>query len=62
MSTKVFTQGPADVIGRSFHYAILDKSIPESQEQLIGSVSISAVDPFPEIGYALFPNLGARAI
>jgi RimJ/RimL family protein N-acetyltransferase len=56
MSTKVFTQGPADVIGRSFHYAILDKSIQKSQEQLIGSVSISAVDPFPEIGYALLPE------
>ncbi|OQD89714.1 hypothetical protein PENANT_c002G08735 [Penicillium antarcticum] len=56
MSTKVFTQGPSDVIGRSFNYAILNKSIPESQEQIIGSVSINAVHPFPEIGYALLPE------
>jgi RimJ/RimL family protein N-acetyltransferase len=56
MSTKIFTQGPPDIIGRSFNYAILDKAIPDSQQQVIGSVSINAVDPFPEIGYALLPE------
>ncbi|KAJ5135650.1 uncharacterized protein N7515_004928 [Penicillium bovifimosum] len=55
MATKVFTSGPADVIGRSFYYAILDKSIPRA-EQLVGYISINQVDPFPEIGFALHPD------
>ena len=56
MSTKVFREGPADIIGRSFYYAILDKSIPESQEQLVGYVSVNSLDPCPEIGYSLLPE------
>ena len=48
--------GPVDIIGRSFNYAILDKSIPESQEQVIGYISINTVDPCPEIGYSLLPE------
>jgi ribosomal-protein-alanine N-acetyltransferase len=56
MATKVFTSGPADVIGRSFNYAILDKSIPRAEERLVGYLSINQVDPFPEIGYALHPS------
>ncbi|KAJ5794012.1 hypothetical protein N7457_000611 [Penicillium paradoxum] len=56
MATKAFTSGPPDVIGRSFNYAILDKSIPETKERVIGSLSINQVDPYPEIGYALHPG------
>ncbi|KAF3398018.1 hypothetical protein F1880_006502 [Penicillium rolfsii] len=56
MSSKVFLQGPADIIGRSFNFAILDKSIPESKEQLIGYVSVNTLDPCPEIGYSLLPE------
>lgn len=56
MATKVFTSGPSDIIGRSFHYAIVDKSIPETEERVVGSLSVSQVDPFPEIGYAVHPS------
>lgn len=56
MSSKVFLKGPADIIGRSFNYAILDKSISESQEQLVGYVSVNSLDPCPELGYSLLPE------
>jgi RimJ/RimL family protein N-acetyltransferase len=56
MSSKVFLEGPADIIGRSFNFAILDKSIPETEEQLIGYVSVNTLDPCPEIGYSLLPT------
>ncbi|KKZ60448.1 hypothetical protein EMCG_00734 [[Emmonsia] crescens] len=56
MSSKVFNQGPPDIIGRSFNFAILDKSIPETQEQLIGYVSANMIVPCPEIGYSLLPE------
>ncbi|KAJ5950335.1 uncharacterized protein N7479_008748 [Penicillium vulpinum] len=56
MATKVFRNGPPDIIGRSFNYAIVDKSIPETEERVVGSLSINQVDPFPEIGYAVHPN------
>ncbi|OAX76908.1 hypothetical protein ACJ72_08799, partial [Emergomyces africanus] len=48
--------GPPDVVGRSFNFAILDKSIPETQEQLIGYVSVNMVVPCPEVGYSLLPE------
>ncbi|KAJ5421169.1 hypothetical protein N7465_003688 [Penicillium sp. CMV-2018d] len=56
MATKNFTSGPSDIIGRSFNYAIVDKSIPETEERVVGSLSINQVDPFPEIGYAVHPS------
>ncbi|CAG8202598.1 hypothetical protein PENNAL_c0031G03256 [Penicillium nalgiovense] len=56
MATKVFTSGPSDIIGRSFNYVIVDKSIPEIEQQVVGSLSINQVDPFPEIGYAVHPS------
>ncbi|KAJ5519716.1 Acyl-CoA N-acyltransferase [Penicillium fimorum] len=56
MATKIFTSGPSDIIGRSFNYAIVDKSIPETEERVVGSLSFNQVDPFPEIGYALHPS------
>ncbi|KAJ6164533.1 Acyl-CoA N-acyltransferase [Penicillium chermesinum] len=56
LAGKIFSMGPGDIIGRSFNYAILDKSIPESQEQVIGYISINAVHPCPEIGYSLAPK------
>ncbi|CAG8908367.1 unnamed protein product [Penicillium egyptiacum] len=56
MATKVFTSGPPDIIGRSFNYAIVDKSIPETEERVVGSLSINQVDPFPEIGYGIHPS------
>ena len=56
MATKVFTSGPSDIIGRSFNYAIVDKSIPETEERVVGSLSINQVDPYPEIGYAVHPS------
>ncbi|KAJ5154933.1 uncharacterized protein N7500_010372 [Penicillium coprophilum] len=56
MATKVFTSGPSDIIGRSFNYAIVDKSISKTEEQVIGSLSFNQVDPFPEIGYAVHPS------
>lgn len=55
LAGKIFSEGPADIIGRSFNYSILDKAIPESQEQVIGYISINAVEPFPDIGYSLAP-------
>ncbi|KAJ5360790.1 hypothetical protein N7517_009981 [Penicillium concentricum] len=56
MATKVFKSGPSDIIGRSFNYAIVDKSIPETEERVVGSISFNQVDPFPEIGYAVHPS------
>lgn len=56
MATKVFTTGPADIIGRSFNYLIVDKTIPETENQVVGSLSINQVDPYPEIGYAVHPE------
>ncbi|KAJ5759912.1 hypothetical protein N7520_007068 [Penicillium odoratum] len=56
LSTKIFTEGPANIIGRSFVYAILDKSIPDTEEQVIGYMGINAVHPCPEIGYSLLPE------
>jgi hypothetical protein len=46
MATKVFTSGLSDIIGHSFNYAIVDKSIPETEERVVGSLSINQVDPF----------------
>lgn len=56
MSSKVFLKGPEDIIGRSFNFAILDKSIPPSEEQLVGYVSVNTLEPCPEIGYSLLPE------
>ncbi|KAJ5167562.1 uncharacterized protein N7482_006343 [Penicillium canariense] len=56
MSSKTFAEGPLDIIGCSFTFAILDKSIPKSQEQLVGYVSVNTLDPCPEIGYSLLPE------
>ncbi|KAJ5211177.1 hypothetical protein N7491_010997 [Penicillium cf. griseofulvum] len=56
MATKVFSSGPSDIIGRSFNYAIVDKTIPVTEERVVGSLSINKVDPFPEIGYAVHPS------
>ncbi|OQE38523.1 hypothetical protein PENCOP_c008G02927 [Penicillium coprophilum] len=56
MATKIFKSGPSDIIGRSFNYAIVDKSIPETEERVVGSLSFNQVDPFPEIGYAVHPS------
>ncbi|CEO59580.1 hypothetical protein PMG11_04253 [Penicillium brasilianum] len=56
MSSKIFLKGPADIIGRSFNFAILDKSILEPEAQLIGYISVNTLDPCPEIGYSLLPE------
>ncbi|PGH06966.1 hypothetical protein GX51_02004 [Blastomyces parvus] len=56
MAFKVYKDGPPDTVGRSFNFAILDKSIPETQEQLIGYVSVNFLVPCPEIGYSLLPE------
>ncbi|KAJ5688888.1 hypothetical protein N7462_003280 [Penicillium macrosclerotiorum] len=56
VSSKVFTEGNSDIVGRSFNFVILDKSIPENQEQIIGYVSVNCVVPCPEIGYSLLPE------
>ncbi|KAL2359171.1 hypothetical protein RJZ56_007994 [Blastomyces dermatitidis] len=53
MTFKTYKQGPPDIVGRSFNFAILDKSIPETQEQLIGYVSVNMVVPCPEIRHSL---------
>ncbi|KAJ5649850.1 N-acetyltransferase GNAT family [Penicillium longicatenatum] len=55
LSSKIF-KAPASVIGRSFVYSIVDKSIPDTEEQVIGYMGINAVDPCPEIGYSLLPE------
>ncbi|KAJ5913296.1 N-acetyltransferase GNAT family [Penicillium tannophilum] len=55
LSSKIF-KAPASVIGRSFVYSIVDKSIPNTEEQVIGYMGINAVDPCPEIGYSLLPE------
>ncbi|KAJ5908127.1 hypothetical protein N7495_000809 [Penicillium taxi] len=54
-ASKVFTE-PAAAFGRSFSFVILDKSIPDTDEQVIGYVSINEVEPCPEIGYSLLPE------
>ncbi|QSS51870.1 N-acetyltransferase [Histoplasma capsulatum var. duboisii H88] len=56
MTFKIYKDGPPDIVGRSFNFAILDKSIPDTQEQLIGYVSVNMVVPCPEIGYSLLPE------
>lgn len=56
MSSKIFVKGPADILGRSFSFAILDKSISPAENQLIGYVSVNTLDPCPEIGYSLLPE------
>lgn len=61
MSTKIFTEGPADVLGRSFNYAIVDKSGSDPQ-RVIGSLSINQVHPFPEIGYAIHPKSWGKGV
>ncbi|CAG8075981.1 unnamed protein product [Penicillium salamii] len=55
MATKIFADGPSDTLGRSFNYAIVDKSGPEPH-RVIGSLSINQVAPYPEIGYAVHPD------
>ncbi|KAJ5148953.1 N-acetyltransferase GNAT family [Penicillium atrosanguineum] len=54
VSSKTFTSGTSDTIGRSFNYAICDKSQPGVP--LIGYLSINVVVPCPEIGYSLLPE------
>ncbi|CAG7915912.1 unnamed protein product [Penicillium olsonii] len=61
LSTKIFTAGPPDVIGRSFNYAIIDKSSPNPQ-RVIGYLSINQVAPYPEIGYSLHPDSWGKGI
>ena len=56
LSSKIFNVGPDDVIGRSFNYAIVEKSISDPEEQVIGYVSVNALVPSPEIGYSLLPK------
>ncbi|OJD19498.1 hypothetical protein AJ78_00567 [Emergomyces pasteurianus Ep9510] len=56
MAFKVYKQGPPDIVGRSFNFAILDKSIPETQERLIGWVSVNMIVPCPEVGFSLLPE------
>ena len=34
----------------------MNKSIPDTEEQVIGYMGINAVDPCPEIGYSLLPE------
>lgn len=60
MATKIFTSGPLDILGRSFNFAIVDKAIPETEEQVVGSLSINQVHPFPEIGYAVHPDFWGK--
>ncbi|OJD22967.1 hypothetical protein ACJ73_05681 [Blastomyces percursus] len=56
MTLKTYKQGPPGIVGRSFNFAILDKSIPETQERLIGYVSVNMIVPCPKIGYSLLPE------
>ncbi|KAJ6107594.1 N-acetyltransferase GNAT family [Penicillium sp. IBT 18751x] len=58
VASKVFTSGTSDTIGRSFNYAICDKSQPGVP--LIGYVSINEVVPCPEIGYSLLPEMWGK--
>jgi ribosomal-protein-alanine N-acetyltransferase len=62
MSTKVFSAGPSDVLGRTFNYAIVDKSTSGIQQRIIGSLSINQVDPYPEIGYAIHPDAWGKGV
>ncbi|PGH12635.1 hypothetical protein AJ79_04133 [Helicocarpus griseus UAMH5409] len=66
MASKIFSQGPPDIIGRNFNLAVilLSSTIDESQkqqekqqqQQLIGYVSINTLYPCPEIGYSFLPE------
>lgn len=53
-------KGPPEAIGRSFIFAIVDKSIPKTREPVIGYVSINALEPSPEIGYSLLPEVWGK--
>ncbi|KAJ5947459.1 Acyl-CoA N-acyltransferase [Penicillium verhagenii] len=55
MASKIFTS-PAMVMNCSFFYAIVDKSITDTERQVIGYMSINSVDPSPEIGYSILPE------
>lgn len=61
MATKAFSAGPSDIIGRSFYYAIVDKSSSEPQ-RVIGYMSINQVEPFPEIGYSVHPDSWGKGV
>ncbi|KAJ5490703.1 Carboxypeptidase cpdS [Penicillium diatomitis] len=56
MASKIYSQGPAELLGRTFNFGILDKSIPQSQEQLIGYVGVNCLVPCPMLGYSLLPE------
>jgi RimJ/RimL family protein N-acetyltransferase len=60
VSSKIFTSGNSDVLGRSFNYAICDKS--QAEQPLIGYVSINEVVPAPEIGYSLLPESWGKGL
>lgn len=49
-----------DTEGHSFNFAILNKVIPEQQQQLIGYVSINTLIPCPMIGYSLLPGFWGK--
>ncbi|KAJ5107805.1 N-acetyltransferase GNAT family [Penicillium angulare] len=55
LASKIF-EGSDEVNGRSFNYSIVDKSIPESEEQVIGYVSVNSLNPCPDIGYSYIPE------
>ncbi|KAJ5361501.1 N-acetyltransferase GNAT family [Penicillium brevicompactum] len=61
MATKTFTEGPADVLGCSFNYAIVDKS-GTGPQRVVGSLSINQVHPYPEIGYAVHPDSWGKGV
>ncbi|KAJ5182820.1 hypothetical protein N7492_000436 [Penicillium capsulatum] len=56
---KTFT-GPGQATGRSFTFAIVDKSRIAPQDSVIGYVSINTLEPSPEIGYSLLPEVWGR--
>lgn len=61
MSTKVFSAGPSDIMGRSFNYAIVDKPLAVPQ-RVIGYMSINQVEPVPEIGYSVHPDSWGKGV
>ncbi|EAU37348.1 predicted protein [Aspergillus terreus NIH2624] len=67
MATKIFTEGPEDMIGRHFTYVLTEhgQSEPETERLLtggrvIGYVGINEVYPSPEIGYSIHPDVWGK--
>ncbi|EAW12361.1 GNAT family N-acetyltransferase [Aspergillus clavatus NRRL 1] len=63
MASKIFTEGPEDILGGSFAYAIIERGCSgtaseasPSDGRVIGAVYLNELVPCPEIGYCIQPE------